>query len=132
MSLTDPIADMLTRIRNGLSRRHEKVDMPLSKMRVEIATVLKKEGYIKDHRVFKEEDFPVLRIMLKYTPEEESVIKKLRRVSRPSRRVYVGKDEIPMVLNGMGIAIISTSKGILTDADARSAGVGGELLCEVW
>ena len=132
MSLTDPIADMLTRIRNGQARRHEKVDMPLSKMRVEIATVLKKEGYIKDHRVFKEEDFPVLRIMLKYTPENESVIKKLRRVSRPSCRVYVGKDEIPMVLNGMGIAIMSTSKGILTDADARSIGVGGEVLCEVW
>jgi len=132
MSLTDPIADMLTRIRNALSRGHERIDMPSSKMRVEIARVLKKEGYIKDYRAFKDGNRDALRITLKYTPEQKSTITTMRRVSKPSCRIYVGKDEIPMVLNGLGVAVLSTSRGIMTDAEARENGVGGEILCEVW
>jgi small subunit ribosomal protein S8 len=132
MSLTDPIADMLTRIRNALSRGHERVEMPSSKMRLEIARVFKKEGYIKDYQDYKDGKKDVLRITLKYTPEQKSTITIMRRVSRPSCRIYVGKDEIPMVLNGLGVAVLSTSRGIMTDAEARENGVGGEVLCEVW
>ena len=132
MSLTDPIADMLTRIRNALSRGHERVEMPSSKMRLEIARVFKKEGYIKDYQDYKDGKKDVLRIILKYTPEQKSTITTMRRVSRPSCRIYVGKDEIPMVLNGLGVAVLSTSRGIMTDAEAREKGVGGEVLCEVW
>ncbi len=130
--MTDPIADMLTRIRNGLARAHEKVDMPSSKMKQEVVRVLKKEGFIKDYRVMKDEHHAVLKVILKYGAENKAAITKLRRISRPGRRVYVGKDEIPLVLNGLGMAIISTPKGIMTDAEARKAGMGGELLCEVW
>lgn len=132
MSLTDPIADMLTRIRNALARGHEKVDMPSSKMKVELARVLKKEGYIKDYRVMKDHYHAVLKIILKYTPENKGAITALKRISRPGLRVYVGKDEVPMVLNGLGLAVLSTSKGILTDAEARKSGVGGEVICEIW
>jgi small subunit ribosomal protein S8 len=132
MSVTDPIADMITRIRNAMIRGHEKVDMPSSTMKTEIAKVLKKEGYIKDYRIIQEDAFAVLKIILKYDTANKGVISKLKRVSRPGRRIYVGKDEIPKVLNGLGIAILSTPKGILTDNDARREKVGGEILCEVW
>ncbi len=132
MSVTDPIADMLTRIRNAAIRAHEKVDLPSSKMKLEIAQVLKREGYIKDFRVMKDENRSVLKLFLKYTPENKSVITTLKRISRPGRRIYVGKGKIPSIMNGLGIAILSTPKGILTDLEARKAKVGGELLCEVW
>jgi small subunit ribosomal protein S8 len=130
--LTDPIADMLTRIRNGLIRGHEKVDIPVSNLKLEIARVLKKEGYIKDFKVMKDEHHGVLKVFLKYGPGNMGAITGLRRKSRPGRRLYVGKDKIPLVLNGMGTAILSTPKGILTDAEARQAKVGGELICEIW
>lgn len=132
MAVTDPIADMLTRIRNSLERGHEKVDMPSSKMKLEIARVLKKEGYIKDFRVMKDEHRAVLKVILKYVSENKGAITTLRRVSRPGRRIYVGSDEIPSVLNGLGLAILSTPKGVLTDGEARREKVGGELLCEIW
>ncbi len=133
MSVTDPIADMITRIRNAMIRGHEKVDMPSSKIKTDIARVLKQEGYIKDYRIIQEDAFSILKIILKYdTANNKGVISKLKRVSRPGRRIYVGKDDIPKVLNGLGIAILSTPRGILTDTDARREKVGGEILCEVW
>ena len=132
MSVTDPIADMLTRLRNATARGHEKVDLPSSKMKTDIAQVLKREGYIKDFRVIKDEHRAVLKVFLKYNPENKSAISSLKRKSRPGRRVYVGWDNIPPILNGLGIAILSTPKGIITDREARKAKVGGELLCEVW
>jgi small subunit ribosomal protein S8 len=132
MAVTDPIADMLTRIRNALVRGHEKVDMPASGMKLEIARVLKKEGYVKDYRVMKDEHHSLLKIILKYSAGQKGAITSLKRVSRPGRRVYVGKDDIPLVLNGLGMAILSTPKGIMTDTEARTAKVGGEVLCEIW
>jgi small subunit ribosomal protein S8 len=132
MSVTDPIADMLTRLRNATARGHEKVDLPSSKMKTDIAQVLKREGYIKDFRVIKDETRDVLKVFLKYGPENKCAITTLRRKSRPGRRVYVGWDNIPPIMNGLGIAILSTPKGIITDREARKAKVGGELLCEVW
>jgi small subunit ribosomal protein S8 len=132
MVVTDPIADMLTRIRNAMARSHEKVDMPASRMKMEIVRVLKREGYIKDYRLAKEGNYTVLKILLKYAGNKKPVINTLRRVSRPGRRVYVGAVEIPRVLSGLGIAILSTPKGILTDNEARQAHVGGEVLCEIW
>ncbi|HWP34298.1 MAG TPA: 30S ribosomal protein S8 [Thermodesulfobacteriota bacterium] len=131
--LTDPIADMLTRIRNASRARHETVDMPSSRLKERIAEVLKEEGYIKGYRTIPEGGNKVtLRIFLKYTAGNESVIAGLRRVSRPGVRVYVRRDQIPRVRNGLGISILSTSKGIVTDRVARRERVGGELLCMVW
>lgn len=135
MSMSDPIADMLTRIRNALQRQHPTVSMPTSKMKVALADVLKNEGYIEDYQVVDESPQNVLQIKLKYIGsrrDRSSVITGIERVSKPGRRVYVTKQDIPWVLSGMGVAIMTTSKGILTDQEARKAGVGGEILCNVW
>jgi small subunit ribosomal protein S8 len=130
-ALTDPIADMLTRIRNGIGARHPRVDMPASKLRVEIARILKEEGYISNYKVAEEAKKKVLRVFLRYSPDGTSVISTLERVSRPGRRVYVGAREIPRVLGGMGVNILTTPRGLMTGKSARRAGVGGELLCSV-
>ena len=135
MSMSDPIADMLTRVRNALMRRHATVAMPLSKSKVAIAEVLKSEGYIEDFQVISQEPQSVLEIKLKYIGDRRhyrSVITGLERVSKPGRRVYVGKSEIPWVLSGMGVSIVTTSQGIMTGQQARRMGVGGEVLCKVW
>lgn len=135
MSMSDPIADMLTRVRNALMREHQSVSMPSSKIKVALAEVLKKEGYVEDFQVISENPQDVLQIKLKYLGgrrDRRSVITGLERVSKPGRRVYVGKDEVPWVLSGMGVAILTTSKGVLTDQEARQSGVGGEVLCRVW
>ena len=131
-AITDPIADFLTRIRNGLRARHGRVDMPPSKLKVEIARILKEEGYISNFKVLEEEKKRVLRVVLRYTPDGESVISSLTRISRPGRRVYVGRSEVPRVLGGMGINILTTPRGVMTGKAARKAGVGGEILCEVY
>jgi len=129
---TDPIADFLTRIRNGARARHSRVDMPSSKLKIEIARILKDEGYVVNFKVVEEKGKKTLRVFLRYTPERRSVITDLKRVSRPGSRRYVGKFEIRQVVGGMGIAIVSTPRGLMTGQDARKEGVGGELLCEVW
>lgn len=130
-AITDPIADMLTRIRNGIRARHQRVDMPASKMRVEIGRILKEEGYISNYKVAEEGKKKVLRVFLRYSPDGTNVISTLERVSRPGRRVYVGAREIPRVLGGMGVNILTTPRGLMTGKNARKAGVGGELLCSV-
>ena len=130
--LTDPIADMLTRMRNTLLIRTEKVDIPASRMKVELAKILKEEGFIKSYKIIKDKKQGMLRVTLKYTSDNSSVISGLKRISKPGRRVYAGKDEVPRVMDGVGIAIISTSKGVLTDKACRREGVGGEVLCYVW
>jgi small subunit ribosomal protein S8 len=132
MSMTDPIADMLTRIRNGKMAKLQKVDVPSSNMKVNLANVLKSEGFIKNYKVIADQKQGILRIYLKYIDEKDSVITEITRVSKPGSRRYVKGDEIPSVKNGMGIAILSTSKGVLSDRIAREAGVGGELICTVW
>ncbi len=132
MTMTDPIADMLTRIRNAQRASHESVDIPSSKMKINIAKVLKSEGYIKNFRVMPDGKQGILRIFLRYDDEGGAVIEGLKRISKPSRRVYAGYDEIPKVLNGYGVSIVSTSKGIMTDKKARKMRVGGEILCAVW
>jgi small subunit ribosomal protein S8 len=130
--LTDPIADMLTRIRNANRALHETVEMPSSRLKVEIARILKEEGYIRDFRLEKGRAYETLVIELKYGPNRERVITDLKRVSKPGRRVYAGKDRLPRVLGGMGTAILSTSKGLMTSRAAQEKGVGGEILCYVW
>lgn len=132
MSMTDPIADLLTRIRNAAGAKHQKVDIASSNLKVSIASVLRAEGFIKNYKVIADSKQGVLRVYLKYIDEKDSVINEIKRISRPGSRVYVGSDKIPRVKNGLGIAILSTSKGILTDKAAQDAGVGGELLCTVW
>ncbi|MCD7903671.1 MAG: 30S ribosomal protein S8 [Oscillospiraceae bacterium] len=132
MQITDPIADMLTRIRNAGMAHHEKVDVPASKMKIAIAEVLLNEGYIKAFQIVDDGTQGIIRITLKYLPGKEKAIQGLRRVSKPGLRVYAGADELPRVLKGLGIAIISTSKGIMTDKAARAAHVGGEVLAFVW
>ncbi|PID86091.1 MAG: 30S ribosomal protein S8 [Chloroflexi bacterium] len=135
MSMTDPIADMLTRIRNAQMRLHPTVSMPSSKVKQEVARVLKEEGYIEDFKVLPEKPQAVLSITLKYVGDRRtrrSVITGLERISKPGRRVYVGKKDIPWVLSGMGTAVMTTSKGIMTGQQARRLGVGGEVLCKVW
>lgn len=131
---TDPIADLLTCVRNALRARHPKVDVPSAKIKAEIARVLKEEGFIAAYKVIDENKRKVLRLYLKYTPDKqkEGVISGIRRISTPGRRIYLGKDELRRVLGGLGISIVSTSKGIMTGRAARRAGVGGEVLCEVW
>jgi small subunit ribosomal protein S8 len=132
MSMTDPIADMFTRIRNGSKAKFEKVDVPSSKMKQEIARILKEEGFIKNFKlVIDDQKHEVIRISLKYDAARKEVIH-LRRISKPGRRVYVGKEDIPSVMSGLGFSILSTSKGILTDKSARKAEIGGEVLCYVW
>ena len=132
MQITDPIADMLTRIRNAGSARHETVDIPNSKMKEAIAEILLEEGYIKSFQLIDDGTQGVIRVTLKYLPGKEKAIQGLRRVSKPGLRVYAGADELPQVLRGLGIAIISTSKGIMTDKKARAQHVGGEVLAFVW
>ncbi|MFA5470757.1 MAG: 30S ribosomal protein S8 [Acholeplasmataceae bacterium] len=132
MVMTDPIADMLTRIRNANRMRHEKVEMPASRLKADILTVLKKEGFIVDYSVAKDGVQGKIVVTLKYTDTKERVIKGLKRISKPGLRVYTSVDELPKVLNGLGIALISTSKGIMTDREARLAQVGGEVLAYVW
>ena len=132
MQITDPIADMLTRIRNAGSARHETVDIPNSKMKKAIAEILLEEGYIKSFQLIDDGTQGVIRVTLKYLPGKEQAIQGLRRVSKPGLRVYAGADELPQVLRGLGIAIISTSKGIMTDKKARAQHVGGEVLAFVW
>ena len=132
MQITDPIADMLTRIRNAGSARHETVDIPNSKMKKAIAEILLEEGYIKSFQLIDDGTPGIIRVTLKYLPGKEKAIQGLRRVSKPGLRVYAGADELPQVLRGLGIAIISTSKGIMTDKKARAQHVGGEVLAFVW
>lgn len=132
MSMTDPIGDMLTRIRNANMVKHESVEMPSSKMKIEIAKILKKEGYIRDFRYYKFQNKFNLKVFLKYGEKQAKIIMGIERVSKPGRRIYSGKSEIPKVLGGLGIAILSTSKGIMTDKEARTTGVGGEIICRVW
>lgn len=135
MSMSDPISDMLTRIRNAQMREHRTVSIPHSKLKVAIADVLQKEGYIEAYKVLPEEPQAVLQVTLKYVGDRRhrrSVITGLERVSRPGRRIYVGKGDIPWVLSGMGISIVTTSRGIMTGQQARRMGVGGEVLCKVW
>jgi len=132
MRLTDPVADMLTRIRNAISARHQKVDIPASKLKLEIARILKEEGYVSNFKATEEEGHKILRIYLKYANNNEAVISNVNRVSRPGCRVYVRRTEIPRVLGGLGINILTTPRGVMTGRQARKQGVGGELLCEVW
>ncbi|MDH4027656.1 MAG: 30S ribosomal protein S8 [Nitrospirota bacterium] len=132
MMMTDPIADMLTRIRNANMAKLEKVDVPASKLKIEVTKILKEKGFIKSFKVLRDRKQGVIRISLKYMNGQEKVITDLKRISKPGRRIYVSKTDIPRVMGGYGIAILSTSKGIFTDDVCRKEGVGGELLCNVW
>jgi small subunit ribosomal protein S8 len=132
MSMSDPLADMLTRLRNAVMVKFDSVEMPLSSVKVDVAKVLKDEGYIRDYQVKKDNVQGSLKIDLKYGPNKESVITGLRRISKPGLRKYTKVNDIPKVLNGLGIAIISTSKGVVTDKTARALKSGGEIICEVW
>jgi len=132
MSMTDPIADLLTRIRNGAMAKLQKVDIPSSNMKVGIVNVLKNEGFIKNYKLISDQKQGILRIYLKYIDESDSVISEIKRVSKPGGRRYVKSDSIPKVKQGLGIAILSTSKGLMTDKVARETGLGGELICTVW
>jgi small subunit ribosomal protein S8 len=132
MSMTDPIADMLTRVRNALMSGKEKVDVPASTVKEGIARILRDEGYIINYRVIEDNKQGIIRITLKYGEVDTPAIEKLQRISKPGRRVYVGASDVPRVLNGLGIAILSTSKGILTDRESKSQNVGGEVLCYIW
>jgi small subunit ribosomal protein S8 len=136
--MTDPIADMLTRIRNAVGSRHPRVDLPASKLKVEIARILQDEGYIAGFKMVEAGDgpgqtvHPVVRLFLKYGPGGEKVISGIERVSRPGRRVYVSRDEVPVVLGGLGVTILTTSRGVMSGRTAQKTGVGGEILCNVW
>jgi small subunit ribosomal protein S8 len=132
MTMTDPIADLLSRIRNALQARHASVDIPASRLKLEIARILKGEGYIDDFKAIEQGPQGAIRIALKYGPGGEGAISGLERVSRPGRRVYCGKGEIPTVLGGLGINILSTPKGLLTGTGCQQQGVGGEILCNIW
>jgi len=137
--MTDPISDMLSRIRNAVSAKHARVDLPASKLKAEIARILQDEGYIQGYRLVEEPaegkgraPRPMIRVFLKYGPHGEKVISGIERISRPGRRVYLGVDDVPAVLGGLGTNILTTSRGVMTGRAARKAGVGGELICEVW
>lgn len=135
MSMSDPIADMLTRIRNALQRQHPTVSIPHSNTKEAIARVLKEEGYVEDYEVLPEKPFPVLQVTLKYVGDRRhrrAVITNLERVSKPGRRIYVGKGDVPWVLSGMGVAVLTTSRGVMTGQEARRLGIGGEVMCKVW
>ena len=132
MSMTDPVADLLTRIRNAAAVRHDRMDVPASKMKLEIAKILKQEGYIRTFKMIEEGPQGTIRIYLKYADDGEPVIHGLRRVSKPGLRVYRGVGELPKVRNGLGVAVISTNRGVVTDEQARGLQVGGEVLCEIW
>ena len=132
--MTDPIADMLTRIRNAVHARHQRVDVPASTFKAEIARILEREGYIQGFKTVTEDGATqaVIRILLKYGPRGENVISGLQRVSRPGRRVYFGRDDVPKVMGGLGTSILTTSRGVMTGQEAVKAGVGGEVLCNIW
>ncbi len=132
MAISDPIADMLTRIRNAGKAKFNSVDIPGSKLKVELAKVLKNEGFIRNHKFIRDGKQGILRVYLKYTQEQRHTIFRIERVSKPSRRFYVKSKDVKLVFNGMGIAILSTSKGIMTDKQARNQNVGGEILCNIW
>jgi len=132
MSVSDPVADFLTGIRNALRAKQRKVDVPASRLKVEIAKVLLSERYINNYKMIDDQRQGVLRVYLKYATDQSSVITGIRRVSTPGRRLYVGKDSIPKVMGGLGTGIVSTSRGIMSDREARETGLGGELLCQVW
>ncbi|WP_067842440.1 30S ribosomal protein S8 [Amphibacillus sediminis] len=132
MVMTDPIADMLTRIRNANMVRHEKLELPASTLKKQIADILKREGFVRDYEYIEDNKQGVLRIFLKYGANDERVITGLKRISKPGLRVYAKADELPRVLNGLGIAIVSTSKGVLSDKEAREQAIGGEILAYVW
>ncbi len=132
MALTDPVADFLARIRNAIHARHPKVDVPASKLKLEMARILKEEGYIANYKPAEENGHKILRVYLKYGNNNDAAISNLARISRPGCRVYVGRNEIPRVLGGMGINILTTPRGVMTGRQARKEGVGGEILCEVW
>ena len=132
MSMTDPISDMLTRIRNATTVRHDRTDVPASKMKLEIAKILKQEGFIRTFKLLEEGPQGLIRIYLKYADDGEPAIHGVRRVSKPGRRVYRGADDLPKVRSGLGVAVVSTNRGVLTDEQARGLRVGGEVLCEVW
>jgi len=132
MTMTDPIADLLTRIRNANQRRKSKVDIPSSRLKLEIARILKEGAFVDNYTLLKDNKQGMLRIYLHYGPGKTRVLRNLKRISRPGRRVYVNADKVPKVLGGMGVAVISTSQGVFTDAQAREAGIGGEVLCYIW
>ncbi|PSL42541.1 SSU ribosomal protein S8P [Salsuginibacillus halophilus] len=132
MVMTDPVADMLTRIRNANTVRHDKLELPASNLKKEVAEILKQEGFIRDVEYVEDSKQGVLRLFLKYSPQNERVISGLKRISKPGLRVYAKSDELPRVLNGLGIAVISTSHGVMTDKEARKNQVGGEVLAYVW
>ena len=129
--LTDPIADMLTRIRNALGARHNKVEIPASKIKIEIARILKEEGYIANYRVAEDDYKKTIKIYLRYNPDHSPTVSRIERVSKSGRRVYTGSKKIPRVIGGMGVNILTTSKGVMTGKRARQAGVGGEILCNI-
>jgi small subunit ribosomal protein S8 len=130
--LTDPIADFLTRIRNAMSVRHPRVDIPASKLKVELARILKEEGYVANYRVADDDGKRTIKVYLKYRPDRRPVMTKIERISKPGCRVYVGAEEIPSVIGGMGINILTTSRGVMTGKQARTLGVGGEILCSIY
>ncbi len=130
--MTDPIADMLTRIRNGLQARHKRVDIPASKLKIEVARILKEEGYITNYMQSDNDGKPTLTVILKYGPDGEQVVTSIQRVSRPGYRVYVGSREVPKVLGGLGVNILSTSAGVMSGQNARKKGFGGEIICDVY
>lgn len=132
MCMTDPVADMLTRIRNAGMAKHQKVDIPSSNLKVSLATVLRTEGFIKNFKVIADGKQGILRVYLKFIDEKEPVINEIKRISKPGGRVYVNADKIKQVKNGLGVAILSTSKGLVTDKTAREMNIGGEVLCTVW
>ncbi len=132
MSFTDPVADLLTRIRNAINARQQKLDVPASKLKMEIARILKEEGYLANYKATEENGRKLLRLYIKYGSNNDAAITNLARVSRPGCRVYVGHSDIPRVLGGLGISILTTPKGVMTGRQARKTGVGGEILCEVW
>ena len=132
MSLTDPVADLLTRVRNAISARHQKLDVPASRLKIDIARILKEEGYIANYKALEEEGRKVLRLYLKYSPNNAPAISCINRISRPGYRVYVRRNEIQRVLGGLGINILTTPKGVMTGRQARKEGVGGEVLCEIY
>ena len=132
MSVSDPVADFLTCVRNAIGAKHRKVDVPASKLKTELARVLLRERYINNFKVIEDRKQGVLRLYLKYTADDQSVITGIKRVSTPGRRVYLGKARLPKVMGGLGASILSTSRGLMTDREAREAGLGGELICQVW
>jgi small subunit ribosomal protein S8 len=132
MTVTDPVADLLTRIRNANSAKHDFVEVPAARLSMEILRILRDEGFIKNFELVRDSKFPTARISLKYGPKQEKVLSNLERVSKPGLRVYAKRDKVPRVLRGLGVAIISTSRGVMTDRDARKQGIGGEVLAYVW